>query len=191
MNFKDVVLEEFNIVGFIDFESHEHNNTTRENIEFGSWGEDEDKICPYCGEEHNVHKHNELNWEDLYPTHSLLKKNLSLILKDEDNIEIRDKKYEIIKFSENINEDSPGYNLVGLRVKDLNKIPPHLVGMRFPKRHYKSVTISMEDFMNSEDLEKQIYENSELDDYFIIEYDLYNKVEYNRLIITIYYPVKE
>ena len=113
------------------------------------------------------------------------------ILKDESNIEIKDKKYEIIKFSENINEDTPGYNLVGLRVKDLNKIPTHLTGMRFPKRHYKSVTISMEEFMNSEDLVKQIYKNSELDDYFIIEYDLYNKALYNKLIITIYYPIKE
>lgn len=191
MKLKEVSLKAFNIAGFIEFSSGGAVLDTSEKIEFSSWGEESESICPYCGEDHNLEMHNEINWEELYLPHKLLKQNLNRILNVQDNIEVPGKKYEVIKIGNNINQDITGYNIVGLKVIDLNKIPIDFIGMRFPEKNYLSLTITMEEFYNSEDLDRLIHKNESLDDYFIIEYDLENRVQFNDLYITLYYPFKD
>lgn len=189
MKFQEITLDELKLVGFIDFDLKQSENLDK-GLEFSSWDGNSDDICPYCGERHDLHTHNELNWEELYPTHSQLRENLPQLLKD-DNIINKETKYEIIKFGNDINDTAPPYSFVGLVVKDLNKIPPNFVGMRYPKRRYKTVTITMEEYMNSKNIEEQLNSDTEIDDYFIIEYDLKNRLEFNKLPLKIYYPIKE
>lgn len=191
MELKEVSLKAFNIAGFIEFNSSNSLQDVTEDIEFSSWGEERERVCPYCGEDHNLKIHNEINWEELYLPHKLLKENLNRILDIKDNIEIPGKKYEIIKIGNSINQDIAGYNIAGIKVHDLNRIPIGFIGMRFPEKKYLSLKITMEEFYNSEELDSFIHKNDSLDDYFIIEYDLENKVQFNKLYITLYYPYKD
>ncbi|QEN04342.1 hypothetical protein EW093_06370 [Thiospirochaeta perfilievii] len=115
---------------------------------------------------------------------------MHLLLKESGNLVNKDKKYEIIKFGEDINEDTPSYNIVGLMVKDLNVMPPNFTGMRFPKKKYKAITLTMEEYMTSKEFENELHNNKDLENYFIIEYDLNEIIEYSKLLVTVYYPIK-
>lgn len=190
MDFREVNLDELKIVGFIEINIQDSLNSNTLEIEYSSWGDSNDDLCPHCGEKHDLKTHNELNWEEQYPNHHYLKKNLDKLLVDSENIEVSDKKYEIVKFGENINDESLSYNMVGVRVKDLNKIPMNFIGMRFPAQKYISVATNIEEFIKSMELEHEVFEKYDLDDYFIIEYDLDSKVKFKQLKIKIYYPVK-
>lgn len=187
MNFKEIELEELLIAGFIEGSTEE--GFKEDGISYSSWGEEED-VCPYCGESHSSMDHRELNWEDRFLPHRLLKENIDSLLEDQDNILDSSRKYEIIRYPTGINSEKYSFNIVGLRVKDLNKVPFGFTSMRFPKRRYLSVSTTMENFHNFTELDV-IHKRNDLDDYFIIEYDLTKRLKFNDLVVTIYYPFKE
>lgn len=185
MKFKKIVMNDLYLAGFTEYNTGENNRES--STEFSSWGE-EDDVCPYCGEVHDIVTHYELNWEDNYPAHSLLKKNIDNILSNFNNLSEPDKKYEVVTFGDSIN-DIPGYNMVGVSVKDLNLIPAHFIGMRFPKREYKYVSLTMGEFMNSIEMERSV-NYDEFDNFLIIEYSLNDNSKFSDLKIKVYYPLK-
>lgn len=187
MNFKEIDLDELLIAGFIEGCSEEVSK--EEEISFSSWGEEEE-VCPYCGEAHSSKVHSEIHWEESFLTHRLLKENIDELLKNKENVVDSSRKYEIIRYSTGINSEKYSFNLVGIKVKDLNKVPFGFSSMRFPKKRYLSISTTMDNFHNLSDLDV-IHSRDDLEDYFIIEYDLLSKAKFSDLEVTIYYPLRE
>lgn len=174
-------------MGYIDF-SHDLRSESEE-IEFSSWEDEE--VCPYCGEKHDLFTHNQLNWEEEYPNHNLLKKNYHLLTTNNSNLINKREKFEVIKYGKDINDDLPGYNLVALQVKSLEDLPIHTVGLQYPEKEYLMIETTMGEYMSSHEEENRLFNDFTLEDYVIIKYNLEEREKFNDLNIVVYYPIKE
>lgn len=183
MKWHKTKMEAFRLAGFIET-SQEAGSHHEEDIPFSSWGE-EKEVCPYCGEDHTIHHHNELHWEEYYLPHKLFKLHSSELC--EENIATAGKKYEVVRFSGDINDQKMSYNIVGMKVRDLNSVPEGFVAMAFEACECYVLKTTMEEFYNlrDNDLHKR-----NLADYFIIEYELENNKPYSETEITLWYPLK-